>query len=202
MLDQTLASIDPPPASADRISIAASLHKNPGATIIHFELTAAQWSACGASRLRDFLVYWRDLPQLESDPPVLVFISLDADATAPAVTDVLWLQLDSIARATVEAWLATPEIRSQFATDRIAMELRFVFGAADLLRMEELAEKLLPVLPGKPGASLPMPITHLCSKTAERSLRHSQKIRNIFISPWLRPARPRPPCPRRRRRRS
>jgi hypothetical protein len=146
MLDQTLVSIDPPPASANRISIAASLHKNPGATIVRFELSAAQWRACGPNRLRDFLGYWRDLPQLESDPPVLVFVSVDADAPTPAVTECLWLPLDSIARSTVEAWLGTPEIRSQFATDRIAAELRFVFGASDRLRMEELAEKLLPVL--------------------------------------------------------
>jgi TIR domain len=146
MLDLTLATVDPPPDAVDRISIAASVHKNPGATIIRFELSASQWVACGALRLVDFLGYWNEWPQQISDPPTLVFVCLDADVSARPITGGFWLALESITRATVDAWIEKPEIRNQFLTARIAAELPHAFGAADRLRMDDLAERLLPLL--------------------------------------------------------
>jgi len=147
MLDTILAPlVEPPPDSADRASIAAALKKNPGATIVRFELSAAQWTACGNSRLNDFLQYWNEWPALQPDRPLLVFVSVNADLPPRPLTGGFWLALESISQTAVEAWLVKPQIRSQFAHARISAELPHIFESADRLRAEELADKLLPVL--------------------------------------------------------
>jgi hypothetical protein len=123
-----------------------SIENHPGSTLVRFELTSAEWRACGQSRLNDFLRYWSAWPPLKPDRRVLVFVAIDADVEKLSAAGGFWLPLSPIARTGVEAWLRRRDIRGQFLTARIEPELPAVFGGYDVLRMDDLAEKLMPLL--------------------------------------------------------
>jgi hypothetical protein len=147
MLDGVLAPfVDTTFASAERKVIGASFASHPGPTLVRFELTLPEWEACRQSRLDDFLKYWDGWPPLAPDRPVFVFLAIKADIGKLGVSGGYWLPLDSIAFSTVQAWLGKPEISSQYLTAQIETKLPAVFGDSDRIRMEDLAEKLLPLL--------------------------------------------------------
>jgi hypothetical protein len=148
LLDRFLTSqVEPSPLSANREGIVASLNAHPGLSVIHCELSAAEWEACSRSRFQQFLGYWANWPDLMSDHSMIVFLTIHAETEGLAVPGGLYLPLSSVTRKGVEKWLATPEARSRFLVDRLREHLKKdVFGNEDRLPMEAFAAGFLPLL--------------------------------------------------------
>lgn len=146
-LNVFLASqVMPEPLSADCEGIAASLADHPGLSVVHCELSAAEWRDCGDSRLQQLLRYWDGWPNLKPDHSMIVFVSIRANTGPVVVPGGICLQLLSVTPEAVRLWLTSPLASRRFIVDRLRAHLDKVFGPKDRLPMEEFASRFLPHL--------------------------------------------------------
>lgn len=146
LLTGALASrVEPTPTAEGREGLAASF-AGLGLSVVRCELSAAQWRACGASRLQQFFDYWAGWPTLDGKSPIIVFLSIGAETGNLATQGGIRLPLPSLTRQITVDWLATQAARRRFLANQVQAHLDEVFRTQASLPMEIFAPRIDPIL--------------------------------------------------------
>jgi hypothetical protein len=146
LTEELISCLERAPRTLSREGIAESLAMQPGLSVISCELPKSEWQRTGSSRLRQFLSYWGEWPDLDSKGPMIIFLNIRAQTGNLPVQGALCLELPSINKRMVTEWLTTDFASQRFLVQRLEAHLGQVFMGHTRLCMEDLVCRVLPLL--------------------------------------------------------
>lgn len=135
-----------PPRSEEQESIAASIAKDAGLTVVTCEFSAEDWRACSIGRRRQFLEYWANWPELKPNRNLIIFVVIRAEAGIFKVPGGICIALPSVRKESVLTWLETPTAKDRFKTGELRNRIGQLFATRSSIPMDEFAGEFLGVL--------------------------------------------------------